>query len=251
MRLGPVRRVLDATFDATASLVWPLRCAACDCDGAALVCPTCRADLLRRAAEPACGACGQPLGGGAGAACPWCDGLGDGPIRRTTRLSPFAGPARSLIHAAKFGGRWELATWLGEQLAGAVGEVAADAVVTAVPLHPHRRALRGYDQAAGAAKGLAKALGRPCVAALERCRATAAQTSLNSIAARRRNVRDCFAVIDPAAVAERTVLLVDDVRTTGATLRSAARELRAAGAAEVIAAVLAVADPRHRAELDA
>ncbi len=219
-----------------------------------MVCPACRRELDDHAAEPACPACGQPTADAAGA-CPWCDGLGDGPIRRVVRLWPFAGPARGLIHAAKFEGRWELSRWLGEQLADRVLAARLDlgrgAIVVPVPLHPHRRALRGHDQAAGAARGLATRLCRPLVPALQRCRATAAQTSLTSISARRRNVRDCFAVPNPAAVAGRVALLVDDVRTTGATLRSAARELMDAGAAEVVGCVLAVADPRRRHELDA
>ena len=251
MQFGRVPQVLGGA----AAAIWPRACAACGCDAIGPVCDACGDDLSDASAERACPACGQPAGSEATTACPWCGGAGDGPIRRTVRLWPFAGAARTLIHAAKFGGRWELSRWLGERLADRVRaagvSVGLDAIVVPVPLHPHRRALRGHDQAAGAAAGLAAGLKRPVVAALERCRATAAQTSLTSIAARRRNVRDCFTVVDPPRVAGHAVLLVDDVRTTGATLRSAARELLDSGAGEVVAAVLAVADPRRRGELDA
>jgi ComF family protein len=98
-----------------------------------------------------------------------------------------------------------------------------------VPLHRWRRLSRGFNQAAE----LARHVGKPTVPALCRVRATATQTGLTA-AERRLNVRRAFA---PSRGVEKLegacVVLIDDVCTTGATLDACARELKAAGVAEV------------------
>lgn len=119
----------------------------------------------------------------------------------------------------------------------------ADYVVP-VPLHPWRRMTRGFNQAAD----LAARLERPVVHALWRRRATVPQTGLTG-AGRRRNVRGAF-VLSPllshrvrdAGLADRVVVLVDDVRTTGATLEACAQVLKSAGAKEIRALTVAVAE---------
>jgi predicted amidophosphoribosyltransferase len=103
-------------------------------------------------------------------------------------------------------------------------------IVTSVPLHAARRRERGYDQAACLAEALADAIGAPFVpGVIERVRATRAQSELGP-EARRRNVAGAFLVTRPAWIAGRSVLLVDDVVTTGATLAEGLAALRAAGA---------------------
>ena len=114
-----------------------------------------------------------------------------------------------------------------------------------VPLHPWRRVTRGFNQAAD----LAARLELPVVHALWRTRATAPQTGLTAIR-RRQNVRGAFS-LSPlpwhrqrhALIADRVVVLVDDVKTTGATLEACAQVLQRAGAREVRALTVAVAKP--------
>jgi ComF family protein len=113
----------------------------------------------------------------------------------------------------------------------------ADAVVP-VPLDPARLRRRGFNQA----RLLAEGLGPPVLDALARTRPTPPQTGLPA-ARRHANVRDAFAVCRP--VAGLTLVLIDDVATTGATLHACARALRAAGAREIraLTAARAAAPP--------
>jgi len=148
----------------------------------------------------------------------------------------YDGPLREIIHAFKYEGRRSLAARLGRMMRCAGADLLADAqCAVPVPLHPWRRLRRGFNQAAD----LASAIELPVVHALWRSRATMPQTGL-SAAARRRNVRNAFR-LSPllsrrtlrSALDGRIVVLVDDVRTTGATLDACARVLKETGAREV------------------
>jgi ComF family protein len=156
----------------------------------------------------------------------------------------YEGALRDVIHAFKYEGRRTLAHPLGERLRAAARDLLGNAdCVVPVPLHPWRRLMRGFNQAAD----LAERLGPPVVHALWRARATVPQTGLRA-AARRRNLRHAISlspIMRPPAlerhVRGRIVLVVDDVRTTGATLDACARALKAAGAKEVRTATVAIA----------
>jgi len=158
------------------------------------------------------------------------------------RLGPYDGLLRELVLRMKSAWNEELAELLGE-LWASNAEVPFRAfnadVVVPVPLHWWRRWRRGYNQSESLARSLAMALGLPCRPRwLRRARATPMQTR-QSPTVRRENVRGVFAARPRAALHGRTVLLVDDVLTTGSTASEAARALRAAGAARVVVAVLA------------
>jgi ComF family protein len=146
--------------------------------------------------------------------------------------------AALVVQALKYGERPGLARGLGVEMARALPPGYRPDLVLEVPLHPARRRERGYNQAALLADALAEAIAAPRLAeALTRVRPTRTQARLDP-AARRANVAGAFRVPRPAALAGRSVLIVDDVLTTGATLEASLAPLKAAGA-EACAAVLA------------
>jgi ComF family protein len=148
----------------------------------------------------------------------------------------FEGALRDAIHAFKYEGRRSLASSLGGLMRSAGADLLRDAhCVVPVPLHPWRHFRRGFNQASD----LARTLGPPVVHALWRVRATTSQSGLTA-AARRRNVGGAFILsrlLRPQRrdrlLRDRVVVLVDDVRTTGATLNVCATVLLAAGVREV------------------
>jgi ComF family protein len=118
---------------------------------------------------------------------------------------------------------------------------AADVVVP-VPLYWTRRVRRGYNQAAALARALSRPLGLPYAPRwLWRCRYTPRQTG-KSGTDRRAGLRGAFRAARRAELTGKTVLLVDDVLTTGTTASEAARALKQAGAKTVLVAVLARSD---------
>jgi ComF family protein len=136
------------------------------------------------------------------------------------------------IAAFKYEGAQRLGPRLAAALHARVPHPGIDLLVP-VPLHPRRLRRRGYNQSAVLARHLARLLDRPLAAtAVARVRDTPSQTALD-LDARTRNLVDAFAVRRPADVRGRSILVVDDVWTSGATARTLAAVLRAAGVASV------------------
>jgi ComF family protein len=150
---------------------------------------------------------------------------------------------RLALHQLKYAGERRLAEPLGGAVAGRWlhAGVGGDLIVP-VPVHESRRRERGYDQASLIAAVAARDLRLPMVEAVVRTHATVAQYRLDR-RHRADNVRDAFAVRRNAAIRRavrgRWILLVDDVVTTGATLRGAADALVEAGAEAVSAVTVA------------
>jgi ComF family protein len=152
-------------------------------------------------------------------------------------------PPMRLIHAVKYRGAFRLGRELGRALGALVPHSFPEVeALVPVPIHPARLRERGYNQADAIALGIADRCGVPVYRrALRRRVATVSQTRLNA-EQRRRNVHGVFAAGPEAdAVRSRTVLLVDDVLTTGSTLNSCAEALLCLGARRVFAAVIAKA----------
>lgn len=184
----------------------------------------------------ACGTSTQGSVSGCGS-CLYEIGLPDRVYFAYLYLDPLSG----LLVRFKFHDRSEwaepLANLLVERIGNPLQREDLDMVVP-VPLHPLRLLWRGYNQAALLAGMLAKKLHRPFVTnALHRSKITRPQTQLNQ-KARLANVQDAF-VAHETTFANRTILLVDDVFTTGSTAWSATRALKEAGARRVVVCCLA------------
>lgn len=150
-------------------------------------------------------------------------------------LYEHAGPLVGAIHRAKYDGDPDVAAALGALLLPALARLPGRFdVVVPVPLHARRLTERGYNQSAE----LARPLGIPIVHdAIERVRDTPTQRKLDR-EARAANVRGAFRVRDDRLVRGRAVLVVDDVVTTGSTLRAVRACLEEAGAARTAALTL-------------
>jgi ComF family protein len=163
-------------------------------------------------------------------------------FERAIRLGRYEGLLREVILRLKNQRGESLAELLGEcwaeQAAQRFASLGVEAIVP-VPLHWMRRWRRGYNQSAALGRGLATRLQLPCCPSwLHRIRNTPRQTS-QTPAGRKANVRGAFRARYRDAVKGRSILLVDDVMTTGATVSEASKALRAAGAVRVVVAVLA------------
>jgi competence protein ComFC len=149
---------------------------------------------------------------------------------------------RDLIHRFKYGGEVWLGGLLGDFLSWGLRDPrlrdqAFDAIVP-VPLHPLRKREREFNQAEVLGRQLASAQGWEFCEALERVRYTVTQTHFDR-RHRMRNLRDAFRLRSAAAVRGKSLLLVDDVLTTGSTLDECARVLLAEGAQTVHALTVA------------
>lgn len=155
----------------------------------------------------------------------------------------YEGPLRKLIHLFKYGKVESLAQPLSRFLMRAMPHGERFDAVIAMPMHWRKQWERGFNQADLLARPLAKRCGLELATNLRRQRYTKSQAGLTETE-RQQNLKDSFRVKKAEQLAGKRVLLIDDVFTTGATLRAAARVLKAAGAAHISALTLARVDRR-------
>ena len=200
-------------------------------------CPVCET-AMHDPSGGVCGSCWQDLAMGRWGHAARVENPGRG-IASLTTLGPYEGKLRRLVRAMKFSGLAGAGLPLGKLIGlHFVGNGNAIDGVVAVPLHWRRRWSRGYNQAACVAAGVGAVIGLPLEArGLRRRRSTRTQTGRDR-KERIANMREAFVARRDRFKGKRLVL-VDDVVTTGATLRACARALLAAGAASVHAAAAA------------
>ncbi len=191
---------------------------------------------------PYCARCGDPVDGVTGKpfVCSFC--VREPPPFDLARSAVrYGGPIRPLLHRFKYLDGLHVAGQLTDLLARAVEthyQPDRFDLVAYVPLYPARERRRAYNQSRILAERLARRYGISVFRGVERIRDTGTQTRLN-MSERAVNVRGAFAVVNSAFVEGKRFLLVDDVMTTGATLRELARVLKLAGAERVWAATVA------------
>lgn len=218
-------------FDIT-GLLFPRRCPVCHEvveEPGKLVCSIC-STRLPYVKEPFCRKCGKPLLTEEREYCQDC-------VRKTHGFRQGRAPfvydrvMRQSIARFKYGGRREYAAFYAEEILRRCAREAllwkAEAFLP-IPLHPKKRRKRGYNQAELLARELSRRSGIPVDKnLLLRVKNTRAQKELND-RERRENLKNAFA-LQKGSVPYRTVILVDDIYTTGSTMDEAARVLRGNG----------------------
>ncbi|MBE7413767.1 MAG: ComF family protein [Deltaproteobacteria bacterium] len=203
------------------------------------LCAGCAALLSeKKIGPPVCSVCGEPFPDSAGPdrECGACIGKAP-PFISARSAYLYEGAVQDAVHRLKYAGEVGLARPLGRLLSRLPMPLIPHRVVP-VPLHPKRIRERGFNQSLLLARALCKGLGLPLArAGLERTRDTEKQTGLGADE-RKKNVAGAFRVRKPGSFRGMRVLLIDDVYTTGATIRECARALRKDGA-EVMALTLA------------
>ncbi len=206
------------------------------------ICPQCARELVHDP-HPTCPRCASTVGPFVhlDSGCIHCKDevfAFDGAVR----VGPYDGVLRATILRMKTSAGADLTEVVGALWARHAHERLRELrphAVLPVPLHWTRRWRRGFNQSELLARALACAVGVPCrCGVLRRIRRTPPQTR-QTPAQRRTNVHGAFQTSAGLDLTGQTVLLVDDVLTTGATAHEAARALRRAGASKIVVAVLA------------
>ena len=164
-------------------------------------------------------------------------------IARWTGVWYYKDEVRTSLLRFKFYGKRNYAQAFGRVLAMKLLNEQMDDfdILTWVPTCFLRRFRRGYDQCALLAHATGAELGKTSLSTLKKIRNTPPQSRLRDVSRRRANVLNAYRVTDPAAIAGKRILLLDDIITTGATVSECAKVLLTAGAKEVTCAAVAVA----------
>lgn len=212
------------------ALLFPQACVLCarpvlNADFSPL-CQSCL-DSLRPVTPCVCQVCGVPLPGSLTAGegcCSDCRRL-QKPYDLARAYGIYEGKLKQVIRAFKFERRQRLADPLSRLLESACRRIPTRFLpdwIMPVPLHPSRRKERGFDQTLALGRVLSRRLRIPLSRSLHRVRSTIPQSGL-SVEERRRNLRGAFSMEDAHHLRDSTILLLDDVLTTGTTVAEACR----------------------------
>ncbi len=231
--------MLAALFDPFLTLLYPPRCLVCKMLGASGLCAAC-AGQISPIPAPFCAVCGHTL---TESRCANCAAQTPAFVRSRS-LGAYDGVLRHAIHQFKYRDRPQLAVPLGRLLAAYARAHASELnglrfdALLPVPIHPARQRVRGYNQSERLARVLGEELRLPLLNTLVRARSTRPQVGLSG-EARRTNLQGAFTVKQPDLVQSQTLLLIDDVVTSGSSLHECAAALTTAGANAVYALTLA------------
>jgi len=249
--VAAIRSAFLSGASALGDLVLPRACAACEAPDVAAgrLCQPCNIRLLSLVALSYCPRCGTTIGPNIPVRPDGCPGCPDTLPRfaRVFRLGPYSDPLRTVIRELKYRRRDTMRRRLGCMLGQLVGaevqdDQTAPQLVMPAPMHWRRRLVRGWDHARALATAVGGELNLPVGNELVRLRNTPQQAKLPR-SQRAANMRGAFAVRRGEGLVGASILLVDDVTTTGATANEAARTLLRAGAARVTLAVVAKGEP--------
>jgi ComF family protein len=235
--------LIAAPIRACVDLVFPRTCAACReplCEPRIRLCDECATDLARHVGGECCVQCACDVGPHllVSGKCSDCRAHPRPPVSRIVRVGRHRGTLRSLVLAYKH--ERILDDLLGDWMAHAARPILDESginTLVAIPTPLIRRWRRGFHPADLLARQIARRTRIPVLPLLAMARRVRPQTGL-SATEREENIRGAFRCVAPPRAAGRSICLVDDVSTTGATLREAARALRSAGAANVVATVV-------------
>lgn len=219
-------------------LIYPPSCIACGAavDRPQALCADCWS-TIRFIERPFCERLGTPFALDIGGTLHSPAAIAHPPsFQRARAVAAYDGAARSLVHKLKYNDRTELAEALGRMMLRAGAELLADAdLIVPVPLHRWRLWRRRFNQAAALAQVVARHAEIPCdMQALLRVKSTRSQVGLTR-SQRRDNLSGAFRVAPGARlrIAQKRVLVIDDVVTTGSTANAVARALLRGGAQTV------------------
>jgi len=243
---GKVKQAAIFALQGLNQLLWPAVCVNCKrsiCETDNALCKSCWDELISCAGGDYCRRCGRDASRYAlvDGVCPDCQGK-QIHFDQIARSGVYSQSLRQMILSFK-NGRAELDATLdflaNSALAGS-GFCNDIEFFVPVPLHWTRRLIRGYNQSLVLAKKLKHPTAKISTD-LVRIRRTKSQPAMASPAARVRNVAGAFAVRHRHTFEGARVCLIDDIKTTGATLNECAKTLKEAGVSKVFALVLAVA----------
>jgi ComF family protein len=236
--MADIKRFSHRALGWPARLLFPPVCAGCrrHVSQPGVLCAQCWPGL-RLLERPWCPVMGTPFVHDMGEGFLSAEAIADPPpFRRARAAAAYSGVARQMVQGLKFRDRTDLAPWMAGWMLRAGAELVSEAdVVVPVPLHWQRFLRRKFNQSAELGRAVAAAAGLPFApSAVRRIKPTRQQVGLER-SAREENVRAAFRVPPEAEIqiSGRRVLVVDDVYTTGATVRAVARALNRSGAAAV------------------